>query len=110
MITFPNSPLPTSASSTNSRSNRPHSSSAVISNERLVAERARGTARREPELDRYRDLSVGLIVTVELFDEPDADRSGVNLSDDWGPGENTAGIRGFGSCQSIISTSSMSLD
>lgn len=44
------------------------------SEERLAVERALGTVRREPEIDRYRDLSVGLTVTEELFDEPDADR------------------------------------
>lgn len=54
----------------------------------------------------YRDQSVGLSVSVELFDEPDADRAEFWPSDISRCGENIAGMRGFEGCQSIISTTS----
>lgn len=45
-------------------------------------------------------------MSVELFDEPDADRAEFWPSDISRCGENIAGMRGFEGCQSIISTTS----
>ena len=97
LMTFPNSPIPTSSISTKSRSNLPGCSSAKeFDNRRLtrvdLGPRCRGA------LD---DGTVGeLIVAVELEDDPEKDRGDdtlIALLD----GESPGGILGLGRCQSV---------
>jgi hypothetical protein len=97
LMTFPNSPLPTSSISTKSRSNLPGCSSAKESDNRRLTRAGLGPRCRGASDDG----TVGeLIVAIELDDDPEKDRGDdtlIALLD----GESPGGILGLGRCQSV---------
>ena len=97
LMTFPNSPLPTSSISTNSRSNLPGCSSAKESDNRRLTRAGLGPRCRGASDDG----TVGeLIVAIELDDDPEKDRGDDTLIA-FLDGESLGGILGLGSCQSV---------
>lgn len=100
LMTFPNSPLPTSSISTKSRSNLPGCSSAKESDNRRLTRAGLGPRCRGVADDGTVDRFVGeLIVAIELDDDPEKDRGDdtlIALPD----GESPGGILGLGRCQS----------
>ena len=101
LMTFPNSPLPTSSISTKSRSNLPGCSSAKESDNRRLTGAGLGPRCRGAADDGTVERFVGeLIVAIELDDDPEKDRGDVTLIVVL-DGESPGGILGLGRCQSV---------